>query len=703
MKVARASHQATLLDNGSVLITGGQSSSITGMTIYNSAEVYSASADTFKLLDSAMANARLGHAAVLLNNGTVLIAGGWNSGGDLSSAEIFDPATNSFSSTGSLYATRSWGSAGPAAILLGSGQVLLVGGNNTVAEAELYDPVSGTFTLTGALNINRVDPEATLLSDGRVLITGGYDQNTAEIYDPSTGLFSLLADTMSTPYSRHTATLLDNGRVLIVGGRPAAPDENIANADIFDPSTGTFEPTDSLKTARFDHMAARLPDGRVLVAAGAYDPVGQCGPKALAGAEVYDSSISRVEGLVAYYPFNGNANDESGNGNHGDTTGHAPTLVADRFGKDSSAYSFDGVDDYIIINPMGDFPSTGITASFWMLSSDITHQGTPLSYATSSTENMFLVVDYKNFEINVNNISTDDTGVSANDGTWHNIAVTWRSSDGEVKVYKDGSPSYSDVLSMGASMENDGSLVFGQEQDIVGGGFQSFQAFIGVLDDIRIYNRALSEAEIGSLYHEGGWDQSPATPTGLTAEPGDGQVALTWSPNIEPDFLRYRVYMSTPPFPTTLIDSTNGVLNTTRTISELVNGTTYTFYLSAMDTNLNESALSVGVEAIPGVISTTSNMAIPSEYALHPAYPNPFNPTSTIQYDLPEAAEVSLTIYDLLGREVVRLVEGRIEAGFHKAVWNGRNAWGRETPTGIYIARLVTPVYTKSIKMVLLR
>jgi len=92
----------------------------------------------------------------------------------------------------------------------------------------------------------------------------------------------------------------------------------------------------------------------------------------------------------------------------------------------------------------------------------------------------------------------------------------------------------------------------------------------------------------------------------------------------------------------------------------------------------------------------------PYDYSFS-SYPNPFNPVSTIRYDLPQASDVSLVIYDFLGREVVRLVDGNTASGFHQVRWDGRDASGRQIPSGIYIARLVTPEYSESIKMVLLK
>jgi hypothetical protein len=90
-------------------------------------------------------------------------------------------------------------------------------------------------------------------------------------------------------------------------------------------------------------------------------------------------------------------------------------------------------------------------------------------------------------------------------------------------------------------------------------------------------------------------------------------------------------------------------------------------------------------------------------FKLHANYPNPFNPVTTIAYELPEDAHVTLVIYDIMGHEVIRLVEGAIPAGFRQVVWSGKDHRGRDIPTGLYIARMVTPGYTNSIKMVLMK
>ena len=121
---------------------------------------------------------------------------------------------------------------------------LFVAGLSTDALAQS----SGTFVATGSMHGPRDGFTATLLNDGRVLVTGGFDGQvtaSAELYDPSAGKF-ISAGTMSTPRARHTATLLADGRILIAGGSSGRE----PSAELFDPSTGVFTPTGSMVDAR---------------------------------------------------------------------------------------------------------------------------------------------------------------------------------------------------------------------------------------------------------------------------------------------------------------------------------------------------------------------------------------------------------------------------------------------------------------------
>ncbi|MDP2887057.1 MAG: kelch repeat-containing protein [Ignavibacteria bacterium] len=271
MQSQRFAHTSTLLADGRVFIAGGQAAGSLAST-----EIYDPNSRTF--LDArTMSVPRAGHSATLLRNGTVLLAGGYN-GAYLSSAEIYHPKTNSFTSTGGMITARS----GHEAILLNNGRVLLAGGVGLgwifLASAELYDPETGTFTPTGSMTTARESHTATLLKDGRVLITGGHKDRRAnmilysstELYNPSTGRFSL-AGTVTVRRHKHDATLLSDGRVLVVGGADERDrDGAYTSAEIYDPHTGRSVPTTNMNLRRYKLRGTTilLQDRNVLVVGG---------------------------------------------------------------------------------------------------------------------------------------------------------------------------------------------------------------------------------------------------------------------------------------------------------------------------------------------------------------------------------------------------------------------------------------------------
>jgi N-acetylneuraminic acid mutarotase len=176
--------------------------------------------------------ARTYHTATLLPNGKVLVAGGLTLSVSLlylNTAELYDPATDSWTPTGSLHEVRG----GHTATLLTNGKILVAGGfsqsdhaTGPMNRAELYDPATGTWTLTGAMSADRWLHTATLLPNGKVLVVGGLNQslgtnNSAELYDPVTGAWTATGS-LATARRGHTATLLPNGKVLVTGG--AGPD-----------------------------------------------------------------------------------------------------------------------------------------------------------------------------------------------------------------------------------------------------------------------------------------------------------------------------------------------------------------------------------------------------------------------------------------------------------------------------------------------
>ena len=212
MITAREFHTATLLNmlnNGKVLIAGGTNDL---GTVFSSAELYDPATATFTATGS-MTTAREHHTATLLNNGKVLITGGDNFIGTLSSADLYDPTTGKFTAAGSMTTAREHHTA----TLLNNGNVVIAGGfestpGSVLLSAELYNPATGTFTATGPMTTRFEDQTATLLKNGEVFIQLGY----ADLYDPVAGTFAVTGS--STYLSGATATLLNNGKVLIAGG-----------------------------------------------------------------------------------------------------------------------------------------------------------------------------------------------------------------------------------------------------------------------------------------------------------------------------------------------------------------------------------------------------------------------------------------------------------------------------------------------------
>jgi len=232
-----------------------------------------------------MTVARSGQTATLLPDGDVLIAGGGCNGTNygcdsgsflynLSSAELYDPATGTWTRTGSMHTGRQF----QTATLLPDGDVLVAGGFvscdddfcSDAKSAELYDPATGRFTLTGPMHQAGEQEMATLLANGEALVAGGYNDggdsgtafrlSSAELYNPAAGTWSLTAP-MPAPRYGGTATLLPSGWVLVAGGGPVT-------AEIYQPQRALWVPAGAMSTTRFQPTATLLPSGYVLVTGG---------------------------------------------------------------------------------------------------------------------------------------------------------------------------------------------------------------------------------------------------------------------------------------------------------------------------------------------------------------------------------------------------------------------------------------------------
>jgi hypothetical protein len=313
MASARYSHTATLLPSGKVLIAGGSQN---GFAI-SSAELFDPAANGGAgafIATGAMTIERRNHRASVLPSGNVVVAGGVN----LASAEVFDPTANggvgAFVAAGAMATGRN----DFVAVLLSSGKVLVAGGNvggGNLASAELFDPAAnggvGAFIPTGSMATVRSNHAAILLSSGKVLVAGGSGGNagaplaSAELFDSAAnggvGAF-VPTGTMAAPHG--AATLLPSGQVLVAGGSGAS-------AELFDPTAngglGAFAATSPMAIARANHTLSTLGTGIVVVAGGSgsktaelFDPAAKGGAGAFtAGGSTATARISHTATVLA--------------------------------------------------------------------------------------------------------------------------------------------------------------------------------------------------------------------------------------------------------------------------------------------------------------------------------------------------------------------------------------------------------------------
>ncbi|MFC1483446.1 LamG-like jellyroll fold domain-containing protein [Candidatus Neomarinimicrobiota bacterium] len=298
------------------------------------------------------------------------------------------------------------------------------------------------------------------------------------------------------------------------------------------------------------------------------------------GIVVPDSGGSQIGTPVAYYPFKGNAADESGLDNHG--TVHGATLVADRFGNSASAYYFNGSTDNISVPVSTSLNfQNAISISFWLNPADLpTREAYPISHG--SWENRWKIsIGNKKIRWTVkSNTGTKDldSQTTIATGNWYHVVGIYDGTNFD--LYLDGALSAHSTFS-GSISTTAIDLMIGQERPDVTG-----YSFNGVLDDIRIYDYAITATDVLHLYDE-------------------------------------------------------------------------------------------------IVVIDDDQLSIPAHFALSRIYPNPFNPQTTIQYQIKTPGDVTLEIFDLRGRKVVTLVSQYQQTGYYSVTWDARNA-----SSGIYFCRL---------------
>ncbi len=305
---ARAFPTVNRLANGNVLVAGGGVGNLLGARGLASTELWLADEQRF-IPGPKMAIARALHRSVTLKNGKVLVIGGADqTGAPTRSCELYDPATNKFTSTGNLRTPR----VGHTANLLPNGTVLVAGGTNnltdvtkavfgTLSSTEIYNPTTGTWSNGRNMSRRRLGAGSAVLPNGRILITGGVTVNfifpgvtsRCEVYDPTSNRFS---GTGSLPRAAaaQELTALTNGQVLATGGATLSgltSIKAIPNAATYDPKTGRWSALPNMRDARSVHGAIQIAAGRVLILGGGSGDL--AAPKALARCELLDLSTRK--------------------------------------------------------------------------------------------------------------------------------------------------------------------------------------------------------------------------------------------------------------------------------------------------------------------------------------------------------------------------------------------------------------------------
>ena len=289
---------ATTLNDGRVLIVGGSS-------LPSAAELFDPVLGQFTAIGAPLQPHGNANTGTLLQDGRVLIVGGLNIPGfgiptapadDNSGAELFDPVTLTFKVAGPMSANRN----NHTATLLADGRVLIAGGNaeggataTFFDSAEIFDPATGAFKSTSPMHALRAQHFAVLLSNGKVLVGGGFGDGTgsAELFDPLSASFQTAGSMVNPSRAHSTATLLSSGQVLVAGGINFNGTIDTNSAELYDPSKGSFSLTGSMTATRGYASATLLLDGRVLVSGG----FSTGALNAVASAEIYTPT---VEGLI---------------------------------------------------------------------------------------------------------------------------------------------------------------------------------------------------------------------------------------------------------------------------------------------------------------------------------------------------------------------------------------------------------------------
>jgi len=225
-------------------------------------------------------------------------------------------------------------------------------------------------------------------------------------------------------------------------------------------------------------------------------------------------------------------------------------------------------------------------------------------------------------------------------------------------------------------------------------GLIDFRVIAG-MDEGNYVSRTVSGYSVDNLV--------PSFPENLTAVQGESEsILLNWAVSPEKDFQYFNIYRNTENFFDNSSEVISGTTENNFNDTNIEYGTTYFYAVKAVDFSGNMSDYSMPASVSVTSINGTENN-IPNIYFMKQNYPNPFNPATVISYGLPQAANVKITIYDVAGREIFKLVNEKQNAGKYTAKWDGLDKSGRKAASGLYIYKIEAGHFSKTNKMILIR
>jgi len=628
----RSEHQAILLDDGRVLIAGGW---ITGSGATSSSEIYDPEIGEWFEADS-MQTLRTSFTMIKLNNGKILAVGGLNNGGLLASSEIYDPETGTWSETGFLNNARNF----HATILLINDKVLVVGGfdGGQLNSSEIYDPETGTWSETGFLNGGREGHTLSLLPNETILATGGrWADPTCEIYDPESETWAY-TDSLFSPLRHHTTTSLSNNKIIVTGGRYL---ENYYNtSEIYDPETGKWTETDSLEMGRSNHIATLLPNDKVLVNGGFNFQ--RNGSIPLKSSEIYDP-------LTEIWQTDAEMN--IGRMNHTSTLlsdgqiltagGHFSNPVTELYSWNSQP----------IINSLTG-PSEGLV-------------GNTLIFTTEASD-----PDSDSVSVRFSWGDNDTTEWSKYQASGHIFEIS--------HIWPDAGE-YSVTVQVRDSWQPQGihNSISNWSDPLV----------VSITDPPEPNNPPEITEFIGPS--KGRLiDSLVFIATAIDPDSDSVSVRFSWDNGDTTDWTEYQV--SGYEFEMTHTWNDTGIYMVRVQAKDIF----------GMESNWSDPLVVTISDTTVGI---NPELFVPNKFALDQNYPNPFNPSTTIRYQLPINTQVALVIYNLMGQKVKTLVSDFQMAGYYSFTWNGRDNTQRKVSSGVYIYRLITDKIIITKKMILLK